>query len=226
MRTKRPTCSETDSAVSNCRAEAPWSEPVSRSASEPESASLNQVRAASLPEGLKPVIRREATFASNAGVLRGERGQRAGKVGLGRLGGPCRRFRRRSKTRSESISCELGAGESERPVVARRPRSSRGGAKGPWRGRADSEGEGADWGNPLTARMPSPKSEAAVGSQIISMMKAPTQVPCESRMREIRTSGLMRRRARRGHWLKPFIPCVPPYSTRDLWFDLVRATFH
>jgi hypothetical protein len=132
---------------------------------------------------------------------------------LGRLGGPCRRFRRRSKTRSESISCELGAGESERPVVARKPRLSRGGAKGPWRGRADSEGEGADWRNPMTARMPSPKSEAAVGSQIISMMKAPTQVPCESRMREIRTSGLRRGRARRGHWLTPFIPCVPLYST-------------
>src|SRR2546425_12515352 len=104
MRTERPACSETDSAVSNCRAEAPWSEPVSRSASEPESASLNQMRAARLPEGLKPAIRCEETFESNAGVLRGERGQRAGKVELGRLGDPCDRLRhKRDETPGESI---------------------------------------------------------------------------------------------------------------------------
>ena len=138
---------------------------MSRSASEPESASLNQVRAASLPEGLKPVIRREATFASNAGVLRGERGQRAGKVGLGRLGDPCRRLRRRNKTGSETISCGLEAGESERLVVAMK-RGNACGAKGPWRGRADSEGKGTDWRNPITEQMPSLKSEAALGSQI------------------------------------------------------------
>jgi hypothetical protein len=171
------------------------------------------MRAARLPEGLKPDIRCEEMFMSNAGVLRGERGQRAGKVGLGRLGGPCRRFQQWNKTRSESISCELEARESERPIVAWKPRSSRGGAKGPWRGRADSEGEGTDWRNPITEQMPSPKSEAAVGSQIISMMKAPNQVPCESRMREIRMSGLTRGRERGGHWLTPLIPCVPLYST-------------
>jgi hypothetical protein len=175
------------------------------------------MRTASLPEGLKPVIRCEATLVSNARVLRGERGQRAGTVGLGRLGGPCRRFRRRSKTRSKSISCELEARESERPVVARRPRSSRGGAKGPWRGRADSEGEGTDWRNPMTEQMPSPKSEAAVGSQITPMMKAPNQVPCESRMREIRTSGLTRGRERGGHWLS--------LSFRASLSTLLRAPF-
>src|SRR5213596_848168 len=38
------------------------------------------MRAARLPEGLKPDIRCEEMFASNAGVLRGERGQRAGTV--------------------------------------------------------------------------------------------------------------------------------------------------
>jgi hypothetical protein len=41
MRTERPVCSETDSAGSNRRVEAPWSEPVRRSASEPETASLS-----------------------------------------------------------------------------------------------------------------------------------------------------------------------------------------
>jgi hypothetical protein len=172
------------------------------------------MRTASLPEGLKPVIGREATFVSNAGVLRGERGQRAGKVGLGRLGGPCRRFRQRNKTRRKSISGELEAGESERPIVAWKRGNARG-AKGPWRGRADSESEGTDWINPTTEQMPSPKSEAAVGSQIIPMMKALTQVPCESRMWETRMSGLRRGRARGGHWLTPFIPCVALYSTPD-----------
>ena len=108
MRTERPACSDMDSAASNCRAEAPWSEPVSRSASEPESASLNQMRTARLPEGLKPEIRYEETFESNAGVLRGERGQRAGKVGLGRLGEPCRRLRRRNKTGRKTISGRVG----------------------------------------------------------------------------------------------------------------------
>ena len=66
------------------------------------------MRAARLPEGLKPDIRCEEMFASNAGVLRGERGQRAGTVGLGRLGEPCRRLRRRNKTSSETISCLVG----------------------------------------------------------------------------------------------------------------------
>src|SRR2546422_6584812 len=108
MRTERPACSETDSAASNCRAEAPWSEPVSRSASKPESASLNQMRTARLPEELKPEIRCEETFESSAGVLRGERGQRAGKVRLGRLGDPCRRLRRRNKTGRETISGHVG----------------------------------------------------------------------------------------------------------------------
>jgi|ERR1700719_2380319 len=80
------------------------------------------MRAARLPEELKPEIRREETFESNAGVLRGERGQRAGKVGLGRLGDPCRRLRRRNKTSSKTISCGLEAGESERLVVALKSR--------------------------------------------------------------------------------------------------------
>jgi hypothetical protein len=108
---------------------------VSRSASEPESASLNQLRTARLPEELKPEIRREETFESNAGVLRGERGQRAGKVGLGRLGDPCRRLRRRNKTSSKTISCGLEARESERLVVALKWGNACG-AKEPWQERS------------------------------------------------------------------------------------------
>src|SRR5437870_6331685 len=56
------------------------------------------------------------------------------------------------------------------------------------------------------------------------MLRARTS--CESRMREIRTFGLMRERARGGHWLTPFIPCVPLYSTSQkviLDSDLARV---
>ena len=109
---------------------------MSRSASEPESASLHQVRVASLPEKRKPAIRREETFASNVGTLRGERGQRAGKVRLGRLGEPGRRLRAEGdKERGEDKSCAPAVGESERPIVARKRGNARG-AKGPWHERS------------------------------------------------------------------------------------------
>src|SRR5205085_9975907 len=104
-------------------------------------ASLRKVRTANLSDLPKPAIRREEIFASSGGVLRGRRGQRAGKVGLGRLGDPGHRHRsERCESGSESISCRLEAGKSERPPsaalragsVARKSRSSRDGAKGPW----------------------------------------------------------------------------------------------
>jgi hypothetical protein len=74
-------------------------------------------------------------FMSSGGVLRGKWGQRAGKVGLGRLGDPCLRFRRRNRTRAESIRRALEAGESERLIVALR-RGNACGAKGPWQERS------------------------------------------------------------------------------------------
>ncbi len=136
MRTEYPACSEADSAPGNRRVEAPWSEPASRSASETKRASLHKVRTANLSDMPKPEIRREEIFTSNGGVLRGRRGQRAGKVGLGRLGDPGHRHReQRCESGSESISCRLEAGKSERPVVAMKSRSSRDGAKGPWQER-------------------------------------------------------------------------------------------
>src|SRR5213592_3269380 len=111
MRTEYPACSEADS----------------RSASKPESASLRKVRTANLSEMPKPAIRREEIFASSGGVLRGRRGQRAGKAGLGRLGDPGHRHRAaRCESGSKSISCRLEAGKSERPVVARKRGNARG----------------------------------------------------------------------------------------------------
>jgi hypothetical protein len=80
----------------------------------------------------KPTIRRAATFKSSGGDLREEWGQRAGKVGLGRLGDPAGRFRRkRSEACAESIRRALESGESERPIVAWKRGNARG-AKGPW----------------------------------------------------------------------------------------------
>jgi hypothetical protein len=84
----------------------------------------------------KPAIRREAMFTSSGGDLRGEWGQRAGKVGLGRLGAPAHRFRRkRDEACAESIRRALESGESERPIVARKRGNARG-AKGPWQERS------------------------------------------------------------------------------------------
>jgi len=81
---------------------------------------------------LKPIIRREATFTSSGGDLRDEWGQRAGKVGLGRLGDPGHRLRvKRGEACAESIRLALEIGESERPVVAWKRGNARG-AKGPY----------------------------------------------------------------------------------------------
>jgi len=166
MPTEYPACREADSGGSNSGVEAPWIEPASRSASEPETASLHKMRTATPPEMLKPETRREAMFTGSGGVLRGERGQRAGKVGLGRLGGPRRRPRvERGKASTESIRCVPGVGESERPVVARK-RGNACGAKGPWPCGATSETNVADWRNPTTAESALGESEAAGGHQI------------------------------------------------------------
>ncbi len=89
------------------------------------------MRSASLSDVLKPEIRWEEMFMSNSGDLRGEWGQRAGKVGLGRLGAPCLRPREeRGKARVEAIRRALETGESERSIVALKRGNARG-AKGP-----------------------------------------------------------------------------------------------
>ena len=145
MPTERRACREADSAGSNCGVEAPWIEPASRSASKPDSASLSLVRSANLSEKPKPKIRREATFTSSGGDLRGGWGQRTGTVWLGRLGDPGRWLRqKRSEACAESIRRTLGVGESERPIVAKKRGNARG-AKGPWQNGADSKRTGAAW---------------------------------------------------------------------------------
>ncbi len=125
--------------------EAPRIEPVSRSASKPVCSLVTPVRSANLSNEPKPEIRREAMFTSSGGDLRGRRGQRAGKVGLGRLGDPDGQFRgERDEALVEAISRALEIRESERPVVALKRGNARG-AKGPWQNEADSKRTGADW---------------------------------------------------------------------------------
>jgi len=136
MPTEYPACREADNGGSNLGVEAPWIEPASRSVSEPETASLHQERVANLSDVPKPEIRREAIFTCSGGTLRGRRGQRAGKVGLGRLGDPCCRLRhKRDEMHIESIRWALGGWESERLVVAMKRGNARG-AKGPWQERS------------------------------------------------------------------------------------------
>src|SRR4249920_354021 len=103
MPTERPACSEARSAAGNRRVEAARSKPASRSEkSRTREGLVTQKRTANLPKMLKPVSRREETFKSSVGVLRGREGQRAGKVGFRRRGDPGRWLRKnRGKERSE-----------------------------------------------------------------------------------------------------------------------------
>src|SRR5438094_10416339 len=63
-------------------------EPVSRSASEPDSASLAKLRAAKLPYVMKPATGGEAMGARNRRALRGSWGRRAGTDQSRNLGAP------------------------------------------------------------------------------------------------------------------------------------------
>ena len=122
MPTEDPARREADGVVSNRGDEAPWNEPASRSASEPVTASLLLSRTAKLPEKLKPDTHREAIFTSSGEVLRGERGQRAGKASMGRLGGPRAWPRaasgRRSAETIRSDAAHEGVGEARSSVEA------------------------------------------------------------------------------------------------------------
>lgn len=88
MPTEYPSWREADSAGSRPGVEAPWIEPANRRACEPKTASLRQERTVHLSDEPKRATRGEEIFTGNGGVLRGKRGQRAGKVELGSLGAP------------------------------------------------------------------------------------------------------------------------------------------
>ena len=76
---------------SNPQAEARNGEPMSRNASELDSASLHQLRVAKLPDLLKPDIDGEETFMSNRRTLRGDWRWRVGKDSSRNLRSPAMR---------------------------------------------------------------------------------------------------------------------------------------
>ena len=79
MSTRYPTCSKASSERSNPQAEASRREPVSRNASELDSASLRLLGVTNLPDWLKSVTDEEAIPESIRRAPRGGWRQRAGK---------------------------------------------------------------------------------------------------------------------------------------------------
>ena len=130
MLTERPTCSQSNDVRGNCCIKVSKREPASRRASEPKPASLHKLRVSSLPEMVKPVTGPEEMYKSKVVALRGERGQRVGKVELGRLGDPPV-MRIKAKVKRETITDLLIEGKSEELIVALRRGNARG-AKGLW----------------------------------------------------------------------------------------------
>lgn len=94
---------------------------MSRSASEPDSASLRTLKAANLPKVMKPATGGEATGESSRQVFRGGWGQRAGKERPRNLGGPaqedCLRVHRGAGRHNRTGGCGR---ESDRLIVARK----------------------------------------------------------------------------------------------------------
>jgi hypothetical protein len=191
MSNKCPTCSQSGAERSNPQGEARCGEPASRNENELDSASLRYTGAANLPEMAKPATVGEATLERNRQAPRGGWRQRAGKEKSSNLGDPAdggkvgvvhRPFRRKS----EGI------------VVAGKQGNSCG-AKGSC---CKSETIG-----PIHSRLP----VAITGENVYvadRIRVGNDERLQESRMREIRTSGLTRGSNGIGHK-----PPVALYST-------------
>ena len=88
MSYKCPTCSQSGAERSNPQGEARCGEPASRNASELDSASLHKVGAANLQDWTKPAIVGEAALECSRRAPRGDWIQRAGKEKSSNLGDP------------------------------------------------------------------------------------------------------------------------------------------
>jgi hypothetical protein len=94
---------------------------VSRSASEPDSASLHQPQAANLPKKAKPVIDGETTGVGIRRACRGDWGRRAWTDRPRNLGGPARWAALHAQRRGGRHNPASGRGrESDRLVVAKK----------------------------------------------------------------------------------------------------------
>jgi hypothetical protein len=175
MSNKCPTCSQSGAERSNPQGEARCGEPASRNAIELDSASLHKVGAANLPDWMKPAIVGEAALECSRWAPRGDWRQRVGKEKSSNLGDPADGSKggvvhRSSRRKSEGI------------VVAGKQGNSCG-AKGSC---CKCETIG-----PIHSRLP----VAITGENVYVTDRiriGDDERLQESRMREIRTSGLTR----------------------------------
>ena len=168
MSNKCPTCSQSGAERSNPQGEARCGEPASRNESELDSASLRHMGVANLPKMTKPATVGEATLERNRQAPRGGWRQRAGKEKPRNLRDPARAATPRRK--SEGI------------VVA--------GKQGNSCGAKDSYCKGETIGQ-MHTRLP----KAITGEKLCladGIGVGNDECLQESRMREIRTSGLTR----------------------------------
>ena len=175
MSNKCPTCSQSGAERSNPQGEARRGEPASRNKSELDSASLRKVGVANLPDWTKPAILGEATLVRSRWTPRGGWRQRVGKEKSRNLRGP-------AVIGKVGVDHRLCRRESEGIVVAGKQGNSCG-AKGSYCKR-----ETIDRPPPACHRRLRDKTEC-LGNGIVAGNGECLQ---ESRMREIRTSGLTR----------------------------------
>ena len=175
MSNKCPTCSQTGAERSNPQGEARCGEPASRNESKLDSASLRYMGAANLPKKPKPATDGEATLERNRQAPRGGWRQRAGKEKSRNLGDP-------ADGGKVGVVHRPHRRESEGIVVAGKQGNSCG-AKGSY---CKSETIGQ-----IHTRLP----KAITGEKLClpnGIGVGNDERLQESRMREIRTSGLTR----------------------------------
>ena len=175
MSNKCPTCSQSGVERSDPQGEARRGEPASRNVSELDSASLQKAGAANLPDGTKPATVGEATLERNRQAPRGDWRQRVGKEKSSNLGGP-------AEGGKVGVVHRPHRRESEGIVVAGKQGNSCG-AKGSY---CKSETIGL-----IHSRLP----VAITGENVYwadRIRVGNDERLQESRMREIRTSGLTR----------------------------------
>ena len=175
MSNKCLTCSQTGAERSNPQGEARRGEPASRNASELDSASLHKVGAANLPEWTKPAIVGEAALECSRWAPRGDWRQRVGKEKSSNLGDP---------------AVEGKVGEDQRP----RRRESEGIVVAGKQGNSCGA-KGSYCKNETIGRSP-PACHRRLRDRTVrspdGIRVGDDECLQESRMREIRTSGLTR----------------------------------
>lgn len=118
MSIARTTCSQPSVSRSNPAGEASGGHQVSRSESEPGSASIRQLSVASRPKQMKPAIGGEETSLSTRRTLRGERGQRGWKDRSRNLADPPEWGQRPQRRQGRHNVAVGSVQESDRPIGA------------------------------------------------------------------------------------------------------------